>query len=162
MRALLAQPLTTDTAPHVLIRQLSPPLTPAPPPALRSMASPTPQASPARRSAESQAEPAARRDAYEAARATQLPQDDEQQAPAVHPSDADIKAVCAFCAASGEAPAPLGVPKGVELRMRRAAARARDTVERRKASERQVVAYLELLDEKGAPRCCVLPICSAR
>ena len=80
-----------------------------------------------------------------------LPADDEQQPPAARPTDADIAAVCALCAARGEAPAPLGLPKSAELRVRRAAARAREAVQRRKAAERQVVAYLELLDENGAP-----------
>ena len=79
-----------------------------------------------------------------------LPEDDEQQPPAAHPTDADIAAVCALCAARGEAPAPLGLPKSAELRARRAAARAREAVQRRKATQRQVVAYLELLDENGA------------
>ena len=115
------------------------------------MASPVPAAPPARRSA-ARAGPAAGHEAYDSAAAAQLPADDEQRSPAARPTDADIAAVCAFCAARGEAPAPLGVTKSVELRLRRAAAHARDALQRRKATERQVVAYLELLDENGATR----------
>ena len=116
------------------------------------MASPVPEPSPARREAAAPVgrQPGARRCGCDPS-ATQLPADDEQQSPAARPSDADIAAVCAFSAARGEPPAPLGVPLSVELRLRRAAQRARDTVKRRQASERQVVAYLELLDENGAP-----------
>ena len=79
-----------------------------------------------------------------------LPEDDEQQPTAAQPTDAEIAAVCALCVGRGEAPALLGLPKSAELRARRAAARAREAVQRRKESERQVVAYLELLDENGA------------
>lgn len=124
----------------------------APSASLRSM---VPEGSPERRSVVNQPAPreaaAQRSDRCDMA-ATQLPQDDEQhQSRAALATDADIKAVCAFHAACGET-APLGVPLGVQLRLRRAAARARDAVKRRKAANRQVVAYLELLDENGATR----------
>jgi hypothetical protein len=66
-------------------------------------------------------------------------------------SDGVIAAACALCEEAAH-PAPGELPLRVRLRAKRAAARARDACARRRAAERQVVGYLELLSEPGARR----------
>ncbi len=80
-------------------------------------------------------------------------------------SDAAIAAVCAL----GEAGAPVpsgpctpeecaasALPLAAKLRLQRAAARARDAVAGRNATEKQVVGYFELISEPGAYGCVVI------
>jgi hypothetical protein len=88
-----------------------------------------------------------------------LPEDDEPPRPPATALLSDT-AISALGDALGEAcKAPRSgagcaaqLPLGVRLRLKRAAAVARDNLATREATQRQVVAYLELVSEPGAPR----------
>jgi hypothetical protein len=86
--------------------------------------------------------------------------DDVSPPPPPELSDAAIDAASVLCGGARTATPPAWraegggeaarLSLGVRLRLKRAAARARDATARRRTAEKQIIGYLEIVDERGA------------